>query len=29
MKGPYERRNQPINMEIVHELNVIGKKEYD
>lgn len=29
MKGPYERVNEPIDMEIVYELNVIGKKTYD
>lgn len=29
MMGPYERRNQTIDQSTVHELNVIGKKEYD
>ena len=29
LMGPYDRRNQTIDMEMVHELNVIGKKEYD
>ena len=30
MQGPYERKNMPpIDMEIVRELNVIGKKDYD
>lgn len=29
MAGPYERRNHTIDQELVHELNVIGKKEYD
>ena len=29
MKGPYERVNEPVDMEVVYELNVIGKKTYD
>lgn len=30
MQGPFERKNMPpISMDVVRELNVIGKKEYD
>ena len=30
MQGPFERKNMPpISMEIVQELNVIGRKDYD